>query len=349
MNANTLHDAAVLLNANARKVSRRMLTGVEQFVPKAQTYLSHSFDDARRAVKEIVDHGYPVVFCGGGDGTLVSTINQFKTYIDEKNRVMQGAVQDAIARHPLPKFGVLKLGTGNGIAGWVGNLKGIEPLAALRRGFEVRTRRLPLIESESRHFHFGGLGWDAAIINDYSWFKTRMGKMPVVRKFSTGFLAYMAAIASRTVPRAFFGERPHVRVINEGDEVFECRLGEAARRLPYRAGDTIYEGPVSVMGAGTTPYYGYNMVAFPFADAREGFMNFRVVDIPVSEALMHSPGIFRGRYQSRGFFDFLVTRVRMEFDRPTPLQIGGDAMGVREHLSFALSDFAVDLLDFSPA
>lgn len=345
MTTPSLHEAAVLLNANARKVTRSMLHKAEDIVPRAQLYVSHSFEEARHAVRDIVDKGHSLVFCGGGDGTLVSTINTFKSYVDEKNR----ALQDAVTKVSFPTLGVLKMGTGNGIAGMIGNMKGMEPLAALRRGFAAKTKRLNLIEAEDRHFHFAGLGWDARIINDYVWFKNRFQSMPLAGRLATGFAGYVGAIATRTVPRELVDRRPVVRVISEGGEVYERRMNQTPRRLPIRNGDTIYEGPLSVMGAGTTPFYGYNMVAFPFALEREGFMHLRVVSASVFECLSHCVSIFKGRYQSDGFHDFLVKKVRFEFDRPTPLQIGGDAMGLRERISFAYSDFAVNLLDFSAA
>ncbi|MCZ7586197.1 MAG: diacylglycerol kinase family protein [Deltaproteobacteria bacterium] len=341
----SIQNAAVLLNANAKRVTRGVVRKVEDMVPRAQTYISHSIDDARSAVREIVDKGYETVFCGGGDGTFISTINQIKAAVDERNQ----RFQDAMHRIPFPKLGVLKLGTGNSLSALIGNMRGVEPLRLLRDGLPPRTRRIDLIEAEERCFHFGGLGWDAAILNDYNWLKERFGRVPVLRHFAHGFPGYIAAMVTRTIPKEIAATRPRVRAVNEGDRVFIRRHGRPAEPLAVRAGDTIYEGEVSVLGASTVPYYGYNMRAYPFAGEIPGFMSFRIFQTGLREVLSHMPGIYRGRYQSDRVHDFLATRVRLEFDRPIPLQIGGDGMGYREGITFSMSDLSVDLLDFSPA
>ncbi len=346
MTDKTNENAAVILNANARKVTRKIKKQTEQFIPKAQLYMSHSFDDAKQAVSDIVEKGYQTVFCGGGDGTLVNTITQFKNYIDQKNK----EIQDAVAQYKFPNLGVLKLGTGNAISGMIGNPKGLSPLNWYKLGKKPRLMKLNLIEAEKKHFHFAGLGWDAAIINDYYAMKERFAKIFVANRLMQGFQGYIATIALKTAPRELFRtRRPIARVINEGDRVFSMRLNKPAQLTPYRHGDTIYEGPVSILGAATSPYYGYNLVAFPFASLMDGFMNFRIVKAGVLECISRSPWIYRGKYQGKNFLDFLATKVRVEFDRPMPMQIGGDASGYRDSVTFAMSDLSVNILDYSRA
>ncbi len=346
MDEKKVENTAVILNANARKVTRKIKRQTEQFIPKAQLYVSHSYDEARTAISDIVEKGYQTVFCGGGDGTLVNTITQFKEYIDQKNK----EVQSAVAQYKFPTLGVLKLGTGNGISGMIGNPKGLSPLRSFNSGEKSSLMKLNLIESEKKQFHFAGLGWDAAIINDYHAMRERFSKVLVAGRLMEGFRGYIASMAVKTVPRELFRRRPpNVRVINEGDQVYNMRLNKPAELMQYKRGDTIYEGPVSVLGAGTSPFYGYNLVAFPFARLKEGYMNFRIINAGVVECVMRSPWIFRGRYQSKNFLDFLATKVRMEFDQPMPLHIGGDASGYRESITFSMSDLSVNILDYSRA
>mgnify|MGYP006153748631 CR=1 FL=1 len=44
--------------------------------------------------------------------------------------------------------------------------------------------------------------------------------------------------------------------------------------------------------------------------------------------------------------DFFVERVRMDFDRDVPFQMGGDIMGMRRSLEFDLAEESVQLVDW---
>jgi hypothetical protein len=44
--------------------------------------------------------------------------------------------------------------------------------------------------------------------------------------------------------------------------------------------------------------------------------------------------------------DWFVQRVRMEFDREVPFQMGGDVLGMRRTLDFDLAEESVQLVDW---
>ena len=118
---------------------------------------------------------------------------------------------------------------------------------------------------------------------------------------------------------------------------------------PIAHGELLYAGPCMMAAASTVPYYGLGLRAFPFAEQAPGMMQVRVAtSIPVSTLLMNVPSIWAGRFAHRGLLDFHADRVAMRFERPMPLQIGGDAEGWRDELTFGMAPRPVDLVDFGP-
>jgi diacylglycerol kinase family enzyme len=346
MNPELFQNAAVLLNGNARKVTKAVRKQAELIVPKAQLYVSDSMEEARRAVQEIVDNEYSMVVCGGGDGTIVNAINQVKTYLDEKNKL----VKDSVSQFKAPTFAMLKLGTGNAWSEYMGARKGIAPLEWIRSGKEYVTRRFSLVEDEKTAFHFAGLGWDAAVLNDYCAAKEKWGTTPLAHRWMVGVQGYLTSMFLKTIPAELRRKsQPMVRVINEGDEIYRKVGGKITEKLPFGPGDTIYEGPVNVLGAGSMPYYGYKIKAFPYALDKSGFMNIRLIRAGVFEALMNMHKVWRGSWVSPNLFDFLATKVRVEFDQEMPYHVGGDAAGYRDKVEFGVSDFQVDVVDFATA
>src|SRR5574338_11851 len=92
---------AVLLNANARKVTDKIVRTLSHAVPEGDLYLSKSELDARRIAQAVLDRRYHTVFLGGGDGTFMSFVNEILNQVDVRRRHH--------ASQPCPKFGVLKL------------------------------------------------------------------------------------------------------------------------------------------------------------------------------------------------------------------------------------------------
>ena len=100
---------AVLLNAHARRVTPKVVSALGRAVASEDLFLSRSELDARRIIQAVLERGYETVFLGGGDGTFVGFTNELMNQLRRPR--FSGA--------KMPRLGVLKLGTGNGLAGWV--------------------------------------------------------------------------------------------------------------------------------------------------------------------------------------------------------------------------------------
>lgn len=331
------NNIAVILNANARRVRKNIITRVRRFVPESQLYISKTIEEGQELVRDIMQKRFTHLVCGGGDGTLVEIINQVRRSLHE----MGGTDAD------MPKLGFLKLGTGNGWAQLLGSDNGKRSLPRMADSQNWKMTRFNLLESDQRLFHFAGMGWDAAVLNDYYLFKEKFGRGPF-KKLFTGLHGYLTSMICKTIPEQFMARnRPQIRVVNRSPEVYEMRLNQPARRVPIGIGETLYEGPVGVFGGSTTPYYGFKMVAFPFARTKEGFMNFRVVRSSLFEVVSHWHSVFTGKWQSANFMDWLVKDVSIEVDRPLPIQIGGDPVGLRDRWDLSVSDVSVQVLDLT--
>src|SRR3954468_9589105 len=115
---------AVLLNANAKCVSEGLKRELENFVPPEDLYYSRCFEDARLIARQVLDKGYRTILTGGGDGTFVGYVN---CLFEQAQQPGGGALRGAYKLLPipahaveLPRFGVLKLGTGNAVADFAG-------------------------------------------------------------------------------------------------------------------------------------------------------------------------------------------------------------------------------------
>jgi hypothetical protein len=121
----------------------------------------------------------------------------------------------------------------------------------------------------------------------------------------------------------------------------------AIRPLP--GGDTgalLYRGPASVAGAATSPEWGFGFKAFPFAQAMPHRLSVRVYGAGVLEATRNMFKLWRGEHPLPKMHDFLVERVRMDFDRDVPFQIAGDVIGMRRSVEFELAEESVQLVDW---
>ncbi len=320
---------AVVLNRNAKKVTREVAEMSGELVPPEDLFLSSSAGDSQEIARIIIERGYETVFAGGGDGTVMHLINQ-------------------LARYPLdrqPAVGILMLGTGNAMARMVssGNLKG-----DLRTYIRSATREvvpISLLETEGIRCPFTGVGLDAEILNDYRTTKEKLGSgklKPVVQTLA----GYFLAIFTRTVPtrtvKALKGQIPIVRaVVKRGDAVKLGPDGQVIRS--YGPGDLLYEGPMTIALAGTVPFYGYGFKILPFATREPNRMHLRIGHMMAASILAQLPQIWKGE-QPGGIQDWLVEEVEISTDVDVPFQIGGDAHGYRRQVVFNTIPNAVRLL-----
>src|SRR5205085_82644 len=139
-----------------------------------------------------------------------------------------------------------------------------------------------------------------------------------------------------------------VRVINMGEDALTINREGKVVPLPFgRKGAVLYEGPASVAAGATTEEWGFGFRAFPFAHAAPGRLSVRVYGAKVLEATRKMFKLWRGEHPMDKMHDMLVTRCRMEFDRPVAFQIGGDLAGERRSIELALSDERVELVDWT--
>jgi hypothetical protein len=327
---------AVLLNGNAKRVTDKVAHRVSHVVPEEDLYLSHDMDDCRRIAKKVVEKQYHTVFTGGGDGTFMAFVNAI-----HEEMATQGV-------NRAPRFGVLKLGTGNALATLVGAspLDGdgiLDDILRARANEVPSVRRLELLECEGKLAPFAGLGYDSAILNDYVSLTKAAGP---AKNLLSGVPGYFLSVTCKTLPYYLTHTKPiQVEVVCEGRGVKVDSEGKTTQ--VYQQGDVLYRGPVNTLCAGTVPCYGFQFRMFPFAGQRRGMMHLRASNAPALACATHVTRLWQGKWFHPAINDFLVDAASVRFERPMPLQVGGDAEGKRETLSLRMTDWSVDLVDFT--
>ncbi len=326
---------AVLLNANAKRVTNRVLKKIKGLLSQGDVYYTRTLEEAEKACHEIYQKGYDAIFTGGGDGTLMNCL----TTLREAHYASGGA-------HQIPPVGVLFLGTGNAVASLLKasrnyaediNLVGKEGVMGIRyqRWVEVNGLSAP----------FAGFGYDSLILNNYRKLKKTFEKTPFAF-LGTGGIGYFIAIAFLSIPQALVMKKPHVKVINTGGKAVLLDKDGGAKKV-FSEGETLFEGEASIVSLGTVPYFGFNFCMYPFA--RDGQkMQLRITNASPIEALLHLPSVWKGTYRSPNIYDFHVESVHVEYTEPQPLQIGGDAAGYFKEMDFTISKSATPLIDFTP-
>jgi len=337
---------AILLNANARAVSDGLKRELENFVPPEDLYYSRCFDDARSIARQVLDKGYRTVLTGGGDGTFVGYVNCLFEQARQPGPTF-GRSAYKLAPLPaqavdLPRFGVLKLGTGNALADFAGasarRLGVVEDILRVRSGEVSLARPLHLLAHEGKRAPFAGLGIDAAVLNDYVSMKGRFGP---------GAFGYFCSVVGKTVPAYVMSRSvPTVEIVNLGGRAQQ--IGPDGKRLgrDIDSGEIIYRGPCKIAAAGTVPNYGFGFQNFPFALRAPGRFQLRVTAIGVPRILANLRTIWRGGPPPAGVLDFHCDKVLIKFDREMPLQVGGDAEGYRREVVLEMAERPLDLLDF---
>lgn len=317
---------AVLLNARARGWTGTVHHAVQRHVSTRDLFLTDDFHQARRTVGRLLQEDYDAIFVGGGDGTVVYLINE-----------MEQAIRGGqIAREDAPPIGVLRLGTGNAIANYLGADDILRDLRALRAGAPLTIHEVNMLEGAEGLFPFAGLGWDADILNDYDMLKDAV-RDTALESYVTGLSGYGLAITSRTLPRALTQKPMRVRIVNEA---------EGARQIDYEGntlrefapGELMYEGPARICGASSIPYWGFQVRMFPHADSDPDRFQVRCYFGPVREVVMHLRNFWRGKVREEWMFDALVRRARLELEgAAAPYQVSGDAAGVERVIEWNLA------------
>jgi diacylglycerol kinase family enzyme len=337
---------AVLLNANARSVSDGLKRELENFVPPEDLYYSRCFDDARSIARQVLDKGYGTILTGGGDGTFVAYVNcLFEQAQQPGGASLRGAFKLLpVPAHAvdLPRFGVLKLGTGNAVAEFSGasgrRLGVVEDILRTRSGEVSVARPLFLLSHDGKRAPFAGLGIDAAVLNDYVSMKDRLGP---------GGFGYFCSVVGKTLPRYLLRRgTPCVEVVNLGGPAQQIGPDGKPIGRDIERGEIVYRGPCKIAAAGTLPNYGFGFQIFPHALRGPGRFQLRLTAIGIPKILANLRTLWRGGPPPSGILDFQCDKVLIKFDREMPLQVGGDAEGYRREVVFEMAERPLDLLDF---
>jgi len=343
---------AVIINKNAKQVDDRVAKKLAQKVPSADFFYSRTLEEAESFARHIVQRGYGTVLCGGGDGTLVNVVNHVCRYVEEANdwRIQRarhfGDVQSLL---PYPEFGILKLGTGNGLSAVVGASAASLDLQKVLSGPRHPAVEVDMIEAEGQRFVFAGMGYDAWVLNDYVALKKWAQKNPLLKKLSGTAAAYLAAVVTRTVPAMLRqGSHKQVRVTSLAPGFYmDGRRGDKA--IPVAAVQVLYEGPAGLVGVGTAPYYGFGFTMYPFAGMMPRMMQLRIGTISPIETLARLPSLWNGTLRCDTILDFMVSKVKIESEGDMPYQHSGDGMGHRREMTFSIAKQPLKLVDYRGA
>jgi len=338
------HRVAVLLNANARRVSKGVLRSLAHVVPEGDLFLSRSELDARRIAQQVVDRRYHTVFLGGGDGTVTCFINEILTQV---------ALRRQHHPTPTPRFGVLKLGTGNSVATLVKASSTradgfVDDVLRARAGEVPGYRSIDLLLVDGKRAPFAGLGMDGKLLNDYNWVKQNFGQ-GALSKMLTGPGGYFASVAFKTVPYYLTNSNAVDCHVVNGPSIAYRMSPDGTPVETFAPGATLYKGSLVMAAAGTVPFYGFELKMFPFAGKRRGMMNLRLGSLPTTSILANLPKLWTGTWFPEGLRDYLVKDATIHFAREMPFQISGDAEGYRNEVHFQLAPEPIDVVDFTGA
>jgi diacylglycerol kinase family enzyme len=326
---------AVVVNGNAKQVTDDLVDILDQIVQSGDLFVSRSLAEATEIARTIVRRGYPTVLTGGGDGTFVQMVT----------RISEEAKRTGAKR---PRFGLLRLGTGNALA-WVLGAQNprhrgvIADLGRLRK--EGGSRAMRLIEVEGTLTPFAGLGIDAIALQDYNLTKAALAQSKLTKPLSAGALAYAISVVGRTMPTYVLRGHPRAKVINEGaPAILLGQDGRPVSEIP--TGEVIYEGPTRMVAMSTIPYWGFGARIFPYAEEREDRFSLRVVDITSLKVALNIRAIWKGVYRTDTVHDFLCDAISVHYEAPMPMQIGGDSAGARTHVFARLAPEPIEVVDY---
>lgn len=331
---------AVVVNGNAKSVSDEVIETLDSILDGGDLFVSRRVEDSESIARTLVDRGYGTILTGGGDGTFTVVVTA----------VVRECERRGVRS---PRFGLLRLGTGNSLAWLLGSSRiggGGRTARALsadisRLKAEAGSRELRLVEIDGVLAPFCGFGQDAIALGHYNQTKRWLAKGPL-RRYAGGALAYAISATTQTIPSYLLRPTPHCRVINRGKDAY--RIGPKGSRLgaPIPAGGLLYEGPAMLVCVGTIPYYGFGFRVFPYALDREDRMQLRVSNIGSIPFVRNARALWNGEYENLELLhDYFVDAVEMEMDPPTAFQIGGDDAGVRSRVNVRLAS-PIRIVDF---
>lgn len=329
-------DIAVVVNLRARRGSEAVAARCRTELPRARVLASRSLEEALGFARDLSAAPPGLLVSAGGDGTAVALINAMRT----KERA-----QSTLGM-PL---GVLPLGTGNGWARATGAPRwrsALEQLGRVAHRGSLPFKRFDLVEVLGTIAHFAGTGWDAEIIDDFHAQQSGPSLIPVHTREGLG--GYMRGLFTRTIPRhAVRRAAIEVELTNTGADALT--VDDSGRAVPLKGGEhgkLLYRGPVSVCAAGTSPEWGFGFRAFPFAGLVPRRFCMRLYAGGAIEATFRMGSLWRGAHPLAKMNTWLLDRCQAVFSQPVPFQVGGDRLGHRTDVEYALAPEQIDVLDW---
>src|SRR5262249_48793667 len=159
-------------------------------------------------------------------------------------------------------IGILRLGTGNGLACMTGAGRPVDDVVRALSGEPLVANPLRLIQEGTSGWvlPFCSMGYDAQVLNDYVSLcdetKSAFGK-----KLAKSLAGYFYALGTRTIPAEIKNQRAHVRIVATGrSSIVDPETDE---EIPLEKGATLFEGLARSISAGTSPYYGFGLMVHP--------------------------------------------------------------------------------------
>jgi diacylglycerol kinase family enzyme len=311
---------AIIINANARSVTPVSIALLQKEITDEALFISHSEKDAKNIAKQIVDGKFDVVLCGGGDGTFSRCV----TDIAEMTKGKQ------------PAFGVLRLGTGNGMSEALNvapfSPKGIAAELSQAKDGDARVTKT-LIKTNGRLTPFAGLGLDAWILGDYNFVKKILNSIPFLPKINRGKMDYALAIMSLSGWRFALSPMPIITVKNGNGKAYRIDLEGERSSATFKPGDVIFDGPAAIASTSTVPYFGWGLRLFPQVNSLyKNYFQLRISALNLMESLFQWPALFLGGIEHEKIHDFACQDITIEINDPhypkgLPLQISGDSAG----------------------
>mmetsp|Transcript_60690 Transcript_60690/g.112601 ORF Transcript_60690/g.112601 Transcript_60690/m.112601 type:complete len:440 (+) Transcript_60690:118-1437(+) len=338
---------ALILNPKARHVNKSTVRSAAAIAGKEHTFECSTLESLEDALRTILQRGYSVVACGGGDGTVAVLLNTLARICEEWT--------GSSSPTDWPTLAVLPLGTGNALSRLIGSGK---PLADLRRltesaGGHSSLRELsavhPLIVNKDTLCFFAGLGIDAWWLADYEKLKKQTSGVRLLGEMvKQVWFGYLCTFLTKTLPGVIRGKyqpfRISLRSVGEAYRIDPRRGDVAVRKVDD---SLLYSGECWIVAAGTMPFYGAGLRLFPFAGMRPGFMHIRVSRVNPAWCLFRWSSIWTGHFRHADCFDFLVREAEIEMqDGPELLQHSGELMGRQKKVSLRAADDCVRLTDF---
>lgn len=320
---------AVFINGNARSVGRAEIETLKNIIPKDSLFVSQSLKHSRQIAQEAVQQKFDIIFCGGGDGTFSQIASDIFKLKPKK----------------MPAFGILRLGTGNGLA----EVLGVPPFsvknlhAGLRQAENpnARIKNFSLLRIEDRIAPFAGVGLDGHIMGDYDFVKKTLNKMPILRTRWRGPIDYALAVTTlsfwRYLRDSFMLPELLIRNGNAGKAQYINRWGQPVGK-PVEKGAKIFEDPICIAFISTIPCIGWGLRVFPQTSIANKPLKLRIVALSVSEFLMQLPTVVMGTTDHEGVNDYACQELIFETKNPNgiPFEIAGDPVGRKKKVVIGL-------------